>query len=129
MKFELSYEELIEEYKEYVNVTIPKSKYGDLYFIKKKWKPVVELFCSLDEGFKDAIINKKPYKLSFTLDEIWDLTRSILPMSVKAVKKYYPLINYLRKFGIEVEVSTTWGKNQYTVSKRYIPQSHTFYLS
>ena len=39
-----------------------------------------------------------------------DLTREVLPMSVKAVKKYYPLINYLRKFGIEVEIKSNGGR-------------------
>ena len=102
-KFELSYEELIEEY-------IKSISHDELDHIRIKWKPVVELFCSLDGGFKDAIINKKPYKLSFTLDEIWDLTREVLPMSVKEARKYYPLINYLRKFGIEVEIKSNGGR-------------------
>ena len=106
VKFELSYESLIEEY-------IKSMPHDELDHIRIKWKPTIKLFCSLDGGFKDAIINKKPYKLSFTLDEIWDLTREVLPMSRKQVEKYYPLINYLRKFGIEVEVKGG-AKNQYT---------------
>ena len=106
MKFELSYEELIEEYIKFM-------PHDELGHIRIKWKPTIKLFCSLDEGFKDAVINKKPYKLSLTLNEIWDLTREVLPMSRKQVEKYYPLINYLRKFGIEMEIKGG-AKNQYT---------------
>ena len=82
--------------------------------IKPKWRPVVEKLCMIDEGFNEAIDKGLSYKLTFTLDEIWDLTREVLPMKAKEVKSYYPLINYLRKFGIEVEIKSTWGKNQYS---------------
>ena len=79
-----------------------------LNHIKPKWRPVVELFSSLSSEFKDAIeIEGKTCRIEFTLDEIWDLTREVLPMKAKEVKSYYPLINYLRKFGIEMEVKST----------------------
>ena len=88
-----------------------------LNHIKPKWRPVVELFSSLSPEFKDAIeIEGKTCRIEFTLDEIWDLTREVLPMKAKEVKSYYPLINYLRKFGIEVEIKGG-AKNQYTASK------------
>ena len=106
VKFELSYEELIEEYKEYINVTIPKSKYGDLYFIKKKWKPVVELFCSLDPEFKRSLICHFPYTITLTLDDLFNL----IPMSKKETAKYNSLVNYLKKFNISLDIKS-WTKS------------------
>jgi ATP-dependent RNA circularization protein (DNA/RNA ligase family) len=43
-----------------------------------------------------------PYKFNFTLDDIYEL----IPMSVKEVKKYYPMINYFRKLGVEIKIES-----------------------
>ena len=108
--------EVIKDELEYLTVNKVKGTVfinDGLKNIKPKWRPVVEKLCMIDEGFNEAIDKGLSYKLSFTLDEIWDLTREVLPMSRKQVEKYYPLINYLRKFGIEIEIKGG-AKNQYT---------------
>ena len=79
-----------------------------LNHIKPKWRPVVELFSSLSSEFKDAIeIEGKTCRIEFTLDEIWDLTREVLPVNRKQVESYYSMIRYLRRFGIEIVVKST----------------------
>ena len=86
-----------------------------LNHIKPKWRPVIELFCNLSNEFKDAIeIEGKFCRIKFTLDEIWNLTRDVLPISEKKLKKYYSLINYLKGFGIDLVIESTWGNNQYS---------------
>ena len=79
--------------------------------IKNKWKPVVKLFCSVNNEFKDAIeIEDKTCSINITLDDIWNLTREVLPVSEKKVKSYYPLINYLRNFGVNLIIESTGGR-------------------
>lgn len=73
-----------------------------LSFIKPKWRPIVDLFCDLDDCFKSALERGMPYKFNFTLDDIYEL----IPMSVKEVKKYYPMINYFRKLGVEIKIES-----------------------
>jgi hypothetical protein len=84
-----------------------------LSYIKPKWRPVIKLFSSLDEEFKYAIENKLPYKFNFTLDEIYEL----IPMYEKKVKWYNPLVNYLGKLGIELNIKSEIGRNQYSKIK------------
>ena len=84
-----------------------------LSYIKPKWRPVIKLFSSLDDEFKYAIENKLPYKFNFTLDEIYEL----IPMYEKKVKWYNPLVNYLGKLGIELNIKSEIGRNQYSKIK------------
>ena len=81
-----------------------------LSFIKPKWIPIVKLLGDLDPNLINAIERKKGYKLEFTLDEIWNL----IPMDRKKIDRYYPMINYFRKLGVDIKIMTTWGNNQYT---------------
>lgn len=107
--FSIDYSSLIDEYREYeLNQTI--QKYGKLYFIRPKWKPVIELFCELDSKFKYAIENGISYNLEFTLNEIWELTREEFSMKYKEVKSYYSLMSYLKKFGIELKINSNGGR-------------------
>ena len=79
--------------------------------VKPKWRSVIELFCSLSPEFKDAIeIEGKTCMIEFTLDEIWELTREVLPVNRKKVESYYSLINYLKKFGIELKINSNGGR-------------------
>lgn len=81
--------------------------------IKPKWRPVIELFSNLSPEFRDAIeIEGKTCKIEFTLDEIWDLTREVLPIERKKTESYYPLINYLKKLGIEINITSNGGRFQ-----------------
>ena len=108
--FSIDYSNLIDEYKGYELDQIIQ-KYGKLYFIRPKWRPVIELFCSLSPEFKDAIeIEGKTCMIEFTLDEIWELTREVLPVNRKKVESYYSLINYLKKFGIELKINSNGGR-------------------
>ena len=107
--FSIDYSDLIDEYKEYEFNQIIQ-KYGKLYFIRPKWKPIIDLFCELDFKFRYAIENKLPYKFNFTLDEIWKLTRDKFSMKYKEVKSYYSLINYLKGLGIELKINSTGGR-------------------
>ena len=107
--FSIDYSNLIDEYREYeLNQII--QKYGKLYFIRPKWKLVIELFCKLDLKFKYAIENKLSYKIEFTLDEIWRLTREVLPVCRKKVESYYPLMGYLKGLGIELKINSNGGR-------------------
>jgi hypothetical protein len=76
--------------------------------IANRWRPIIELFCSLDGEFKRCIINHLPYTISFTLDEIYEL----IPMCRKEVDKYKNLINYLKKFNIHLEIKSWTKKNK-----------------
>jgi hypothetical protein len=75
-----------------------------LDFIKPKWKKVAEIFSRLDSEFKRSIESNGniPYKLEFTLDDIYEL----VPIKEKQVRAYYPMINYFRRYGIEIKIST-----------------------
>ena len=78
--------------------------------IKPKWKPVVELFCSLDPEFKRCILNRLPYNIDISLDDIYKL----IPMYEKKAKYYNPLVNYLKKLGIRIEIKSEIGRNRYS---------------
>ena len=103
VKFELSYEELIEEYRERI-------KYLELHkmihalpfsFIKKKWRSVAQILCSIDPKIKDSINNRAPYSIQFTLNEIYEL----IPMSRKERCKYESLVRYFKTLGIEIVIT------------------------
>lgn len=75
--------------------------------ISNKWKPVVELFCSLDPEFKRSLICHLPYTITLTLDEIFEL----IPMNKKEVDRYRCLIKYLSKFNIRLNIKS-WTKKK-----------------
>ena len=75
--------------------------------ISNKWKPVVELFCSLDPEFKRSLICHFPYTITLTLDEIFNL----IPMSKKETAKYNSLVNYLKKFNILLDIKS-WTRSK-----------------
>jgi hypothetical protein len=51
---------------------------------------------------KNSIESDTQYDLILTLDEIY----KIIPKSQKKVKEYYPLINALRKIGINLTITS-----------------------
>ena len=59
VKFELSYEELIEEYRERIRyLELHKMIHAlPFSFIKKKWRSVAQILCSIDPKIKDSINN------------------------------------------------------------------------
>ena len=70
--------------------------------IKNKWKPVVELFCSLDPEFKRCLLNRLPYSIDISLDDMYKL----IPMDRKRVESYKYMISYLGKFGIRINITS-----------------------
>lgn len=84
------------------NIKSESIKDTSLDFIKPKWRPVAKLFSNLDENFRHCIESGLPYKLQFTLDDIYE----IIPMVDKRIQRYYPMINYFRKLGIEIVIES-----------------------
>ena len=101
MKFELSYEELIEEY-------IKSISHDELDHIRIKWKPVIKKLIEWDENILNSIKTLQKYEFIIELDDIYN----ILPFNDRKVTRYYPLINYLRKFNIEMTIRTIRNKNK-----------------
>lgn len=85
--------------------------YTDDLDIKPKWRKCIEILSKYDINLLPSMRNKKYYTLSIGLTEIYNL----IPMSEKKIGKYYPLINYLRKFNIELDIVTSNGSNQYEI--------------
>jgi hypothetical protein len=73
-----------------------------LSHIKNKWRPIAEMLGELDDNFRHALQTRTPYKLKFNLDDIYEL----IPMNEKKVKLYYPMINYFRKLGVEIVITS-----------------------
>lgn len=108
-EFKLDYYNLINEYKEYrlkENIESQKLKYGELYFIKNKWRKHVEILSKYDPLFKEKLINKERYRIEIELSKIYKL----IPMNERKSKLYYPMINYFKKLGIEIIIRATWRK-------------------
>ena len=77
--------------------------------IRPKWREAVRELSKYDEGFKTAALSNSSYSMEISLDDIYKM----VPLKYKEIRSYYPLINYLRKLGIELKVNSTWGSNQY----------------
>ena len=80
-------------------------KYSDksLSFIKPKWRGIANLFCDLNPEIRRCLENKEYMRIDFTLDDIYEL----IPMSEKKkVEKYYPMINYFRKFNLDIHIES-----------------------
>lgn len=73
-----------------------------LDFIKPKWRNQCKKLIEISEEFRRMIEIKEGGKVTFTLDEIYN----IIPLNEKKVKSYYPLINYFRKLGIEITIES-----------------------
>ena len=115
VKFELSYEELIEESRIY-------NEYGDqlkyerrlkedpLIVLSNKWRPIIEkLNSTLIPDLLRCIISKLPGQFEVDFNEL----HKVYPLKVKEMRKYFPLINYLKRFNILLSI--TKGKNRYEV--------------
>ena len=70
--------------------------------LSNKWGPIIEkLDKTIFPGILDDIKYCKSRNISVTLDEIFN----VIPFVKKETRKYYPLINYLRKFKIELTIT------------------------
>ena len=115
-KFELSYNDLIEYSKikslNESDLAIYKS-YGviidDSLGIKNKWKTAIMTLGNYDPNFMNAVLTKSNYILTIGLDEIYEL----IPMDRKRTGRYDPLVSYLRSIGIELNIKSEIGRNQY----------------
>ena len=83
-----------------------------LDWIKNKWKPVIIKLGSYDPNFMNAILTKSNYVLNIGLDEIYEL----IPMDRKRTERYSSLVSYLRLIGIELNIKSEIGRNQYSKS-------------
>ena len=116
-KFELGYSDLIEYSKirslNELDLDIYES-YGmiidDSLGIKNKWKPAIMTLGNYDPNFMNAVLTKSNYILTIGLDEIYEL----IPMDRKRTGRYNPLVNYLRSIGIELNIKSEIGRNQYS---------------
>ena len=73
--------------------------------IRPKWKSAINKLCNYDSNISSSLSLGVKYNFEITLNDIFNL----IPMSEKKVKKYYPLINYLRGLGIEMKIMTSWN--------------------
>lgn len=73
--------------------------------IRPKWKSAINKLCNYDSNISSSLSLGIKYNFEITLNDIFNL----IPMSEKKVKKYYPLINYLRGLGIEMKIMTSWN--------------------
>lgn len=110
MKFELSYEELIEEYKEYIN----KLEKENSSFIRPKWKSAIDALNLIDCNILEHINDNIPYTLVINLNDLYKL----IPINRKSVDKYTPLIRYLSTIGITL-IITSNKPNKFTRNKTF----------
>ena len=102
-EFEVDYSELIEEFELLSNelkTNKLKEKYGELYFIRPKWRKVIY---KLDEYYKNiipSILDDKTYQFSINLSDIFNL----IPMHSKEVRIYNSLVNYLKSLDINMTI-------------------------
>ena len=80
-----------------------------LSIFRPKWRGVIEKLCEIDENIKLSICNNKKYEFTIDLDTIY----SLIPLYSKEVRKYYPLINYLRNFNIDMKIITKSNNKPY----------------
>lgn len=104
-EFRLDYSDLINNSKEYYNTLEVSKKIeyeGELYFIQNKWRRHAEILSEYDPKFKEKLINREEYKFEIKLDNI----HRLIPMIEKKVKSYYPMINYFRKLGVDINIES-----------------------
>ena len=78
---------------------LPESLIGS---IQNKWKKDVISLIKYDDNIRIALLNKEKYSLFIELN----VMNTISPRRCKQVREYIPLINYLRKLGIELTVTS-----------------------
>lgn len=104
-EFKLDYSHLINNSKEYYNTLEISRKIeyeGELYFIQNKWRKHAEILSEYDFNLKEKLVNREEYKLEIKLDNI----HRLIPMIEKKVKSYYPMINYFRKLGVDINIES-----------------------
>lgn len=113
-------DDIIKKLFEYINSDkINESKIKQVYDsslikFRPKWREAIRKLGEIDEKFKDAICYGDSYYKEILFSEIC----SIVPLKEKQVRAYYPLINYLRKFNIELKIIVDkQNNNQYTVNR------------
>lgn len=106
---------LVKDYlsNEHIEIKNTKEAYSDmLNHIKPKWRKHAEILMELDENLKDSILRNQSYYFEIELSKIYKL----IPMDRRKVERYYPMINYFRKLGIEIVIKSE-NNNQYTINR------------
>lgn len=108
---------LVKDYlsNEHIEIKNTKEAYSDmLNHIKPKWRKHAEILMKLDENLKDSILRSQNYYFEIELSRLYKL----IPMKEKQVRSYYPMINYFRRLGIEINIIVDKeNNNQYTVNR------------
>ena len=81
--------------------------YLDDLNIRPKWREAIRRLSEHDIDIINCIRQKINYKVEYDLDCIY----SIIPFYEKKIRSYYPLINYLRKLGIELNITSRKSSN------------------
>ena len=81
--------------------------YLDDLNIRPKWREAIRKLGEYDIDIINCIRQKINYKVEYDLDCIY----SIIPFYEKKIRSYYPLINYLRKLGIELNITSRKSSN------------------
>lgn len=68
--------------------------------IQNKWRKDIKSLIEYDDNVRIALLNKSKYSLTIELK----VMNIISPRKDLRVREYYPLINYLRKLGIDLTV-------------------------
>ena len=115
VKFELSYESLIEECKYYLDNKDrleyeKRLKENPLIVLSNKWRPIIEkLDKTLIPGILKCIISGTPCQFEVKFSEL----HNVYPLKVKEMRNYLPLISYLKRFNISLSITN--GKNRYEI--------------
>lgn len=111
-------DEIINKLSDYINSDkISESRIKQVYDssllkFRPKWRDAIRKLGEIDEKLKDAISYGDSYYMSISLNDICNL----IPLHERKVRVYYPLINYLRKYNIELNIISS-NNNQYTVNR------------
>lgn len=76
--------------------------------IKPKWRNIVKKLGDYDNNIIESLNNCKKYDFIIDMEDI----DKILHFNDRKVSRYYPLINYLRLFGINMTIRTIRNKNK-----------------
>lgn len=96
---------VIELFKDYISnneVLIKSSNSEVMELIKPKWRNAISILCSYDPKLEDSL----KYGTAYWMDIDLSILYSLIPLKEKQVRSYYPLINYLRKFNIELTINS-----------------------
>jgi hypothetical protein len=104
-KFNIDYSYLMDGYDEYIEsrrVNKLKLKYGESYLLSNKWRPIIE---KLDKELIPGLLNNIIHKVESNITVKFSDLRKLYPLKVKEVRKYLPLINYLKGFNINLIIT------------------------